>query len=102
MPQFILYARDKAGALDLRMANRPAHLDWARSHAASILMAGPIFADDGTTFAGSVFVVEMESLEAVRQWASEDPYAKAGLFETADIRPFRWLLGDGHGGGKGS
>ena len=102
MPQYILYACDKPGALGLRMASRPAHLDWAKRHADSILMAGPIFADDGTTFVGSVFVVEMESLEAVRQWASDDPYARAGLFATVDIRPFRWLIGNGHGGGKGS
>ncbi|MEL7482610.1 MAG: YciI family protein, partial [Pseudomonadota bacterium] len=65
MPQFILYARDKAGALDVRLENRAAHLDWARAHVDHILMAGPIFADDGETFAGSVFVVEMASLEDV-------------------------------------
>lgn len=95
MPQFILNARDKAGALEVRMANRPAHLDWARASGEHILMAGPVFADDGETFAGSVFVVEMESLQAVRDWAAMDPYAIAGLFETVDIRPFSWLLGDG-------
>ena len=58
-------------------------------------MAGPMFAEDGETFAGSVFVLEMESLEAVRSWAAQDPYAKAGLFERVEIRPFRWAIGDG-------
>ena len=95
MPLFLVNARDKANALDLRMQNRPAHLDWARAQQDHIRMAGPVFADDGTTFAGSVFLVEMDSLDAVRSWAENDPYARAGLFETVEIRPFTWVLGDG-------
>lgn len=95
MAQFLINARDRAGALDVRMANRPAHLDWAKSHHDRILMAGPVFADDGETFAGSTFVVAFDTLEDAKAWAAEDPYAKAGLFETVEIRPFRWLLGGG-------
>jgi uncharacterized protein len=95
MPQYLLNARDKPNALELRMANRQAHLDWAKSHANSILMAGPVFADDGETFAGSTFVVEFETLEQVEAWAAQDPYAKAGLFHSVEIMPFKWLLGDG-------
>lgn len=95
MPLFILNARDKADSLELRMANRPQHLEWAGGFADKIRMAGPVFADDGVTFAGSVFIMEMESLDAVKAWAAEDPYAKAGLFETTEIRPCAWLIGDG-------
>lgn len=95
MPLFILNARDKAGARDIRMANRPAHLDWTRSHADKIWMAGPVFDPDGETFAGSVFVLEMDSLKDVETWAAEDPYNKAGLFEIIEIRHFSWLLGEG-------
>ncbi len=95
MPLFILNARDKAGALDIRMANRPAHLDWAKGFADKIRMAGPVFAEDGETFAGSVFVMEMESLAEMEAWAAADPYAKAGLFETVEIKHFAWLIGDG-------
>lgn len=95
MPLFILNARDKAGALDIRMANRPAHLEWAGQFADKICMAGPVYAEDGETFAGSVFVMQMESLAEVEAWAAEDPYAKAGLFETVEIKHFAWLIGDG-------
>ena len=95
MPQFLINARDKANALELRMANRPAHLEWASAHKDMILMAGPVFADDGNTFAGSTFVIECASLREAEAWAAEDPYAQAGLFETVEIRPFMWLLGNG-------
>ena len=95
MPLFIFNARDKAGALDIRMANRPAHLEWAKGFADKIRMGGPVFAEDGETFAGSVFVMEMESLAEMEAWAAADPYAKAGLFETVEIKHFAWLIGDG-------
>ncbi len=95
MPLFIVHALDKADARELRMANRPAHLEWAASHADRIAMAGPMFAEDGETFAGSVFIAEFESLEAARAWHGEDPYVKAGLFARSDIRPCKWVIGDG-------
>ncbi|WP_300377766.1 YciI family protein [Henriciella sp.] len=95
MPLFLINARDKAGSRDVRMDNRPAHLEWAGQYADRIHMAGPVFAEDGETFAGSTFVIEFDSLEEVRDWAAEDPYAKAGLFDRVEIVPFKWLLGKG-------
>ena len=95
MAQFIIYCLDKPDSLALRMANRPAHLDWARGHSASILMAGPLFAEDGETFAGSVFIIEADDLASVREWQASDPYVIAGLFDRVDIRPCRWVLGSG-------
>ena len=95
MPLFILNARDKENSLKLRMANRPAHLEWAKGFADKIHMAGPVFAADGETFAGSVFVMEMENLAEMEAGAAAAPYAKASLFETVEIKHFAWLIGDG-------
>ena len=95
MPLFMVYCRDKPGHLDVRLANRPDHLAWARSASLTIAMAGPLFADDGETFAGSVFVVSADSLEDVQTWQATDPYQRAGLFGSVLITPFAWLLGDG-------
>lgn len=95
MPLFLINARDKADALDLRLENRPAHLEWASASAGNILMAGPVFADDGETFAGSTFVVEFTTLDEAEAWAAQDPYARAGLFHSVEIVPFKWLLGEG-------
>jgi len=99
MPLFMIYALDRPDSRDLRMAHRAAHLDWAAAFAERIAMAGPVFAEDGDTFAGSVFILECESLDAARAWHAQDPYVRAGLFETVDIRPVRWLLGDGPANG---
>ena len=98
MPLFLVNARDKPDSLALRMENRPDHLDWAKAHAGKIRMAGPVFADDGESFAGSTFVVEFDTLDDAKRWAAEDPYAKAGLFASVEIVPFKWLLGEGKPG----
>lgn len=95
MALFLVICRDKPNAIEIRMANRPAHLDWAGSHKETLAMAGPIFAEDGETFAGSVFVKIADSKADVEAWCADDPYAKAGLFERVEIRPFKWVLGDG-------
>lgn len=95
MPLFLLNARDKPGALDLRMANRPKHLEWAKASQAHIRVLGPVFADDGETFAGSTGIVEFDSLREAEAWAAQDPYAQAGLFASVEIVPFKWVLGDG-------
>jgi uncharacterized protein YciI len=93
MALFHVMALDKPGALDIRMANRPAHLDWASSQPDHIRLAGPVFADDGETFAGSVFLIEAEDEAALHTFLSSDPYQKAGLFGSVDIRPFKWVIG---------
>lgn len=95
MPLFLINARDKADSLDLRLANREAHLEWAGQFADQIRMAGPVLSDDGETMRGSTFVIEFDSLSDAKRWATEDPYAQAGLFDATEIVPFKWLIGSG-------
>ncbi|MEO1305443.1 MAG: YciI family protein [Pseudomonadota bacterium] len=95
MPLFLINARDKANSTELRLANRQAHLEWAGEARHQIRMAGPVLSDDGETMKGSTFVIEFETLEDAHAWAADDPYAQAGLFESTEIIPFIWLIGDG-------
>ncbi|MEL6473179.1 MAG: YciI family protein [Pseudomonadota bacterium] len=93
MPLFLIHAIDKPGALDVRLANRADHLAWVSQHKDRVRMAGPLFSEDGETFAGSCFVLEADSLEAAQTWHSEDPYVRAGLFAHSQIHAFSWLVG---------
>ena len=95
MALFLINARDKAGSLELRMANRAEHLKWAAQFVDRIAMAGPVFLEDGKTMAGSTFVVEFDTLGDAEAWAANDPYALAGLFDRVEIIPFHWAIGDG-------
>lgn len=90
---FIVHAIDKADHLDVRMANRPAHLEWVESFKDKIRVAGPLLSDDGETLAGSCFIIEGESVAALEIHFANDPYVKAELFETISIKPFKPLLG---------
>ncbi|MEL7541395.1 MAG: YciI family protein [Pseudomonadota bacterium] len=95
MPLFLINARDKAGASELRLATRQAHLEWAGEYAHKIAMAGPVLSDDGDSMIGSTFVIAFETLDEAKEWAANDPYAKAGVFDRTEIIPFIWLIGDG-------
>lgn len=90
---FILYCKDKPGALELRLANRQAHLDYVKN-STSVRIGGPILGDDGDSMAGSVLVLELDTLAQAKAWSDADPYTKAGLFSSIDIRPFRWTVGN--------
>ena len=91
---FIIHAIDKPGHVAIRMANRPAHLEWTRGFADRIRVAGPMLAEDGETLAGSCFIMEGASVEEIEMLFASDPYMKADLFETISIKPFRALIGN--------
>ena len=91
--QFLLYALDKDNHLDLRMENRPAHLEFLKAHDGTdspvqVLVAGALRADDGETMIGSVVVVEAENQSQAEDFFQKDPYAKAGLFKSTAIHPY--------------
>lgn len=86
---FILECLDRPDSLPLRLANRPAHLAYIEAHLDLVIVAGPILADDGTTPVGSLLILADDSRDAVEAFAAADPYAKAGLFATVTIRPWR-------------
>ncbi|MGK0266858.1 MAG: hypothetical protein ACI82N_001111 [Maricaulis sp.] len=88
---FMVHTHDKPGALDIRLANRPAHLDWLTAAGKAIKAAGPwLGADDKP--AGSLLIVEMESRAALDAWLAQDPYAIAGLFQSVEAAPYKWVF----------
>ncbi|MEE9347774.1 MAG: YciI family protein [Robiginitomaculum sp.] len=91
---FVIFAKDKAGALDVRMANRDAHIAFLKAGGnVTVKVAGPMLSDDGETMIGSMLIVEAASLLAVKAWAKADPYAKAGLSQSVEILPYNWAIG---------
>tara|TARA_A100001011_G_scaffold371434_1_gene428750 strand:+ start:956 stop:1120 length:165 start_codon:yes stop_codon:yes gene_type:complete len=41
---------------------------------------------------GSLIVLDANSLEEAKQFAANDPYSQAGLFETVEIKPFKQVI----------
>ncbi|MCG8446652.1 MAG: YciI family protein [Hyphomicrobiales bacterium] len=90
---YALICTDKAHALDTRMANRPEHLEFLKSLGDRLKIAGPFLDDEGNP-TGSLVVIEASNRDEALAVSEEDPYARAGLFETVEIRPFSWNIGN--------
>jgi uncharacterized protein len=88
---FAILCNDKPASLQLRLDTRTAHLDYLNSLGDSLKFAGP-FLDDEAKPNGSLVVVEASDLSAANRIAANDPYAKAGLFASVDIRPWNWAI----------
>jgi uncharacterized protein len=81
---------DKPNMVQLRLDNRAAHL--AHIEASGIVeMAGP-FLDNGA-MVGSLIVLNAGSMAQAQDWAANDPYAKAGLFASVDLREWKKVVG---------
>lgn len=82
----VLYCRDKAGALEIRKANRDAHLAYLEEKGHMVVSAGPLLDTAGNMCASVIILVG--TAQDGRAFAAEDPYAAADLFEKVDV--WRW------------
>jgi uncharacterized protein len=89
---YALICTDKPNSLALRKANRPEHLAYLEGLGETLVFAGPFTEADGETMNGSLLVIEAASLEAARKIAADDPFARAGLFASVDIRTWLWTI----------
>ena len=63
----VLVAKDKAGALPVRMENRPLHVEYLKG-SPEVEQAGPILNADGD-MCGSVIVLNVEDMADAEAWA---------------------------------
>jgi uncharacterized protein YciI len=85
---------DKPDSAALRAATRETHLGYLDSIVSQLILAGPLLNAENQPI-GSLLVVEAESAAAAKAFAEADPYARAGLFESVTIRPYRLVYKDG-------
>lgn len=90
---FAVICNDKPGSLQLRMDTRPDHLVFLETlnEAGTLALAGPFLDGEGKPN-GSLVVVEAKDQQAAALIAGKDPYAKAGLFASVEIRPWNWTF----------
>jgi len=93
MPLFAIYCTDKPNHGHVRQENRPAHLEYAKQAADRMLIGGPMLSADGQGMIGSLLVMDFPDEAAAYAWCANDPYAKAGLFESVLVRRFKGVLG---------
>lgn len=90
---FALICTDKPDFLPLRLENRPAHLAFldGLNAAGKLKFAGPFLGADGKPD-GSLVMIDAADRAEAEAIAAEDPYAKAGLFASVDIRAWNRVV----------
>ena len=88
MPLFVMIAKDKPGTGDKRSATRPVHMQHLEAMGEKLVFAGALMGADGNP-EGSLLVLEAESLEAAKTTLLADPFVAEGIFDSAEVRPWR-------------
>ncbi|PCJ55348.1 MAG: hypothetical protein COA73_13585 [Candidatus Hydrogenedentota bacterium] len=87
---YFIHCEDKPDHLNVRIENRTAHVDYIKTF--HLLAAGPTLADDEETMNGSVIIIDLPHAAALQDFLTNDPYAKAGLFQNVTTRPWKKVI----------
>ncbi|QGY00177.1 YciI family protein [Roseovarius faecimaris] len=85
-----LIGRDKPGALQTRLDNRDAHVAYLKGTGV-VSQAGPLL-DADEQMIGSLVILDVPDMAAAQAWAADDPYAKAGLFASVELIPWKKVI----------
>lgn len=85
----VILAHDAADAAARRAAANEAHLAYIERVLDTVLVAGPLYGRDGREIVGSLYVLDVKSVEAAQAFIEADPFFAAGVW--ADIQYFPHL-----------
>jgi len=88
--QYVIFAYDgtDAGAIERRLAARPAHIELGNQHrAAGKHLYAAALLNDNEQMIGSMMVVEYETRQALDNWLAEEPYVSGKVWEKIEIIP---------------
>ncbi|GAB3769242.1 YciI family protein [Spirosoma horti] len=90
--KYIVHAYDHTdpGALDRRMAVRPAHLTYVRQlkEKGQFVLGGALLNPEQIMI-GSMLILDLDTEADLQQYLKTDPYVVEGVWETLDVKPFR-------------
>jgi len=88
---YVINCEDKPDSLEVRLANREAHLGYLKNFQDHLIMAGP-FLDAKEQPIGSMLIMDFANERIATDFSAGDPYYLAGLFQSVTIRPWRKTL----------
>lgn len=96
---YAIIAEDTPDSLDKRLNARPEHLSRLKAlqNTGRLLLAGPFPTIDSIDpgpngYTGSLIVAEFNNLEDAKEWANNDPFVIAGVYQRVTVKPFRKTL----------
>jgi len=88
---FSIHALDKPDVAAKRQAfhrDHVAHMNSAKDFGVTMVVGGPLIADDGMASIGNLFVIEAPDRATVEAFNAADPLHKNGVWEKIEIRRF--------------
>lgn len=89
--EYFVYGRDRPGGFDVKVSLNEEH--WAFMDKYVLIARGPTLTEDGEETTGSLHIVDLPDVEAVRAFAYNEPYYRAGAFESVLLARFRKHIG---------
>lgn len=86
-----MIGHDRPDSAALRKQHHETHVAHVKAlnNQGRITLAGPVKDDGNDKSIGAVIVFEASDLAEARRIVNDDPYVRAGVFETLVIQPFR-------------
>ncbi|NKJ47678.1 hypothetical protein CIC12_13175 [Burkholderia sp. SG-MS1] len=85
---FTVYCLDHPGMLQRRLERYDDHKSYLKTAPIKTLISGPLLDSDGETMIGSFFLYEVDRIDVLRRFVDDDPFNKAGIWRTVEVRPF--------------
>ncbi|GAA1603523.1 YciI family protein [Kribbella sancticallisti] len=93
--EYFVYGRDRVGAFPLKVRLKEEHWGFMDGYGEVLVARGPTMTDDSdeAESTGSMHIVELVDAEAARAFAYDEPYYRAGAFESVLLCRFDNALG---------
>ncbi|MFI2431384.1 YciI family protein [Streptomyces sp. NPDC018693] len=92
---FYVHAQDRPAVADRLIALSEAHWSYMDRFADRLVLRGPTLSADGEEHTGSVHVVDLPDRESAERFATEEPFWRAGLYESFTATRAEVLLNRG-------
>ena len=86
---YAIQTKDKAGSSQIRADNRAVHIEYLTANKPLLMAAGALIEDDGTGGNGGLLIVDTDDRKEAQKFIDNDPFTKAGLFESVTITRWR-------------
>ena len=93
MTQYLVYGRDRAGSLDVKVRLTEEHWTFMDGYAAELIARGPTLTPDRSGPTGSLHIVDLPSADALHRFVYEEPYYLGGAFGSVEVYRFENLTG---------
>ncbi|ADB29404.1 YCII-related protein [Kribbella flavida DSM 17836] len=89
--EYFVYGRDRAGGYEIKVRLAEPHWTFMDGYADRLIARGPTLTEDSeeAETTGSLHIVELADVDAARAFAYDEPYYRAGAFESVLLYGFR-------------